>query len=368
MNPIDAWHFPRPELAQTYLDLFMTGPGGPLTLFSPRRTGKTWFLLNDLGPAAERRKFFVLYVDLWQDRVDPTQALIAALDEAIDQITVPKSKLRSRLATTVKRVSAMGASVDFGEEPVRKRPASPYLQVDFLLKEIVRLAKRPVLLMLDEIQQLGSAKDGEVIVSALRSTLTKLHGKVFALFTGSSERKLRELFARVKAPLYEFSSHVVFPLLGDDFVHFIAEKHRASTKRKLDEKLLRTAFRALDQRPKPFVDMVLDMIKQNSTDVAKFASLHASSREDFAVWWNGLRPLEQLVLWRIAAGAPVSSKEALESYAETLGVSQVSPGSIYHALNKLRHNHLIASSGERGNHAIESSRFATWIRNLGDPN
>jgi uncharacterized protein len=361
----DAWHFPRPVLAKSYLDLFSAGPGGPLTLFSPRRTGKTHFLIYDLVPAAEKRKYFAVYVDLWQDRVESTQALLFALDQAIEELTLPKTKLRSRLATTVKKISALGASVDFGEEPSRKRPDSPYLQIDFLMQQIVRLAKRPVLLLLDEVQQLADARDGVAIVSALRSSITKVHGRVFVLFTGSSEQRLREMFARAKAPLYEFSSHIVFPLLGDDFVHHIAQKHAIATKRTLNQSALREAFRAFDRRPKPFVDMVVDLMKQGETDVERAMARHLAARdhaEDFSGLWRSLRPLEQQILRRIALGENLTSAQALKEYGKAAGRARVSTGSVDYALKKLQEQHLVVSLGERGAHRLESERLSTWIR------
>jgi hypothetical protein len=45
---------------------------------------------------------------------------------------------------------------------------SPFLLVDWLLKSLLRKAKKPVLLLFDEIQEFATAKDGEAIVSALR--------------------------------------------------------------------------------------------------------------------------------------------------------------------------------------------------------
>ncbi len=46
----DPWHFPRREFTARVLKLLGDGPGQALTLFGPRRTGKTEFLIKDIAP------------------------------------------------------------------------------------------------------------------------------------------------------------------------------------------------------------------------------------------------------------------------------------------------------------------------------
>jgi hypothetical protein len=50
---------------------------------------------------------------------------------------------------------------------------------------LIRTARRPVLLLFDEVQELGVAKDGEAVISALRSVITKSESSVRVIFTGS---------------------------------------------------------------------------------------------------------------------------------------------------------------------------------------
>ena len=63
---VDPWHFPRREFTARVLKLLGDGPGQALTLFGPRRTGKTEFLLKDLAPLAEQRRHRVIYASFWQ--------------------------------------------------------------------------------------------------------------------------------------------------------------------------------------------------------------------------------------------------------------------------------------------------------------
>jgi hypothetical protein len=126
-------------------------------------------------------------------------AINYGLQEAIDDLEVPATTVGKRLRTKINKVGVGTMSLELGEEPARKRPDSPFLLVDWLLKSLLRKANKPVLLLFDEIQELAVAKESEAIVSALRAAITKSKKSVRVIFTGSSQDRLAELFSRSRA-------------------------------------------------------------------------------------------------------------------------------------------------------------------------
>ena len=48
----DPWHFPRESLASSVVDTLESGMVNAITLFAPRRMGKTEFVCTDLAPLA----------------------------------------------------------------------------------------------------------------------------------------------------------------------------------------------------------------------------------------------------------------------------------------------------------------------------
>ena len=161
----------RPELAQSYLQLLRAQPGRPIALFAPRRVGKTFFLDRDLTPAAAAAGWRPIYADLWLERASPLLAVNHALEEALDDARVPRTRIGKLAKTTVKKVGAMGTSVDLGDIPARRAlPDQPALRLDLLVSRIAQEGKRPILLMLDEIQTLARAPEGNTI-AALRGDL-----------------------------------------------------------------------------------------------------------------------------------------------------------------------------------------------------
>src|SRR5271170_3443974 len=154
----EQWHFARPKLVTSYLTLLRDGPGDPIALQSPRRWGKTTFLQMEIMPAARAGGFLPVYIDVWQNRDDVLSAINYGLQEAIDDLDVPATTVGKRMKTSVKKLGVGSLSLELGEEPTRTRPDSAFLLVDWLLKTLVRKAKRPVLLLFDEIQELAVAK------------------------------------------------------------------------------------------------------------------------------------------------------------------------------------------------------------------
>ncbi len=101
MKTFDDVEVRRPALAKSYLGLINAQPGRPLAMFAPRRVGKTYFLDHDLAPAARQAKWLPVYADLWLQKSAPLEAINHALEETLDDVTVPGSKVGRLAKTTV---------------------------------------------------------------------------------------------------------------------------------------------------------------------------------------------------------------------------------------------------------------------------
>jgi hypothetical protein len=97
----ERWHFPRPKLVESYLATLLDGTGDPIALQSPRRWGKTTFLLTEVTAAASRAGFLPVYIDVWQNRTDVLAAINYGLQEALDDLDVPETRAGKRLKTKV---------------------------------------------------------------------------------------------------------------------------------------------------------------------------------------------------------------------------------------------------------------------------
>jgi hypothetical protein len=364
----EQWHFPRPNLVDSYLAMLRDGPGDPIALQSPRRWGKTTFLLAEILPAARKAGLLPVYIDVWQNRSDVLSAINYGLQEAIDDLDVPETTVGKRMRTKVTKVGVATMAIELGEEPARKRPDSAYLLVDWLLKTLVRKSKKPVLLLFDEIQELAVTKDSEAIVSALRAAITKSRKAVRVIFTGSNQDRLSELFSRSRAALYEGASILSFPALGTDFLEFVSAHAHKSFRRRIPIGELSAAFERFQYQPRALIDLVFLYVsgdKPSFKDVldARIESLLASDL--FQPILDKMSPLQKQICRRLVAGGDVSSIDARAAYSRALTKESISPGSISDALRSLVDMHVLTKpAGSHGGYTFDDPMFREWMSRL----
>jgi hypothetical protein len=364
MSEFDSVSVRRPELAQSYLGLLQSQPGRPLALFAPRRIGKTYFLDQDLSPAAVARGWLPVYADLWLRRGSPLAAINHALEEALDDATVPASKAGKMAGTTVSKISAMGASIDLGAAPARRKlPDAPELRFDTLVQRLHAAHGKPLLLMLDEAQALADGPNAEALAGSLRAVLHKRRAQVFAVLTGSSPDALAQMLATAGAPMYHFAQVLNFPPLGDEYLKLLADRfgkvHRGR-KPLLDD--LRKLFERLGYKPALLRDVVKGMSAEGMTDVERGFAMHLADERHVAGWRaliDTLQPLERAVASAVAHGKPPLGQESREAMGRFPGVgAPPTVGKVRAALERLRKLGVLTRSGAP---QVEDPFLQAWI-------
>lgn len=364
----DPWHYPRTGLAEQFLRRFNPGPAQALTLFAERRAGKTAFLQNDLAPAAIAAKLQPVYIDLWAHRADPGRAIADGLEAAARKVRDPNYKYGSilgRFDDQVTSLGAFGVSVGMKGRTEAQGPDDTISRIGFWADQLVSGSKRPILLMVDEVQSLASAGNGGDVASALRSTLQK-HGRqaLQPVFTGSSRDGLQRLFNQTNAAFYRYGSNMDFPAPDDGIAKFFADRLRESSGIRVPEAELLRAFNELDRRPGPFREMVEAMDNAAEPNVEKYLQRQigemqamAYTRADLAK----LKPLDVAVLEQILTGdGELFGRESKAAIASRIGVDSVNPKSLTDSLNKLRDLGMVTRV-DRGDYRIEDRDVETLL-------
>lgn len=334
----------RAELAKSYIGLLNAQPGRPIAMFAPRRVGKTYFLDNDLAPAAEQAGMLPVYADLWANKSDPLDAINHALEEALDDALVPKSRAGKIGRTSVKKLGLLGASIDMGEAPARRAlPVAPRMRLDALVARLSQATGKPILLMLDEVQTLADAPDGEGIISAVRAVLHKRREVLKSVFTGSNQEGLARMLSTAGAPMYQFAQMLDFPTLGDEYLEQLAD-HFASVHsgKKPAMDALRQLYARIGFKPGLIKDVVKAMSAEGVTnvDVGVKQFLLAQS----ALFEALLQPFERFdrsVLRAIAHGLPPTGRAMLE-VLESLQHGKPTLAKVRASLERLRRAGILA--------------------------
>ena len=362
-NP--AWHFPRTAFAERVLSTLTRGGATALTLFAPRRTGKTQFLVRDLGPAAEAAGCRVVYASFWQSSAPPVEVLSHAIRDAIDGPGFVQ-RLREGVASLKPRLRiapmGIGGEVDLGGAG-EAAPVDPLLALDDLIGALPARPETPALLMLDEVQGLA-APEHSGFVAALRTCLDKRRDTHRAIFTGSSLEGLRAMFSDRQAPFFHFGSNIDLPPLDEEFVRHLLSAHRAATGRAVAFEAAWAFFREVERSPFMMRGVLERMALVPDLDfeaAARRVRDELAERQGFPDLWAGLPPLPQAVLVEIARGeTSLTSRASRARMAAMLGEARpVSAGRVSGALRTLSRNMIVHKIGR--DWALQDPEFGRFI-------
>lgn len=241
---------------------------------------------------------------------------------------------------------------------------------------LIKACDKPLLFVFDEVQTLASKPEHETFVRSLRTLLDERKGKVYSIFTGSSQSRLADMFQRIKAPLYCFARNDTLPPLGDDFLrHWLSNIQRIMGGDKtLTLDRMRAAFQATEENPRVFWSAVSDMILGGSTDIERYtrtAVADVQSNAGVIQRLRSLTPLDRVVLtevvkWELrveageadrAAGMSLFSQETRRNMAMALGITPT-PQQVQTSLRRLTGTEMqLLVSLERGHYQVEDPFF-----------
>jgi hypothetical protein len=286
------------------------------------------------------------------------------LEEVIDDISVPKSSVGKIAKTQVKKVGLLGSNLEFGSEPARRDlPASPELRLDSLVTRLANASGKKILLMLDEIQSLAQAPNGEAVIATVRAVLQKHKSKVLAVFTGSSQEALGAMMVAAGGPMYQFAQLLTFPNLDSEYLDLLAAHYREvhPTKR-LNTADLGKVFAHLGYKPALMKDLVKSMSADGITDSEEGLKRYLADDRNVSAWqalFEQLLPLEQATLVLLAHGVAPLAKNTLDVLANVKGLDSTL-AKVRAALNRMRQSGLL-SKPARGPFQIEDQLFADYI-------
>lgn len=361
MKRTDPLYFPRSELAQRLLISLKDGITHALTLFAPRRMGKTQFLLNDIEPKAEEMGFNVFYFSFMEQADDnkTQQAFVYALLDFLNKITQGKSKLIDTLKS-IKSLDILGVGVELNEQEEQAQ-----INVSRLLNEIAEKSEKPILMLLDEVQELARSKGNERLVRSLRTGLDVNQSKIKVIFTGSSTNGLKAMFNDNKAPFFHFAHALNFPHLDKSFTDFLADIYEQRTGKQLDKTAFYQTFERFHFTPLYMRAITQDMIINPDLTLDEVVEYRLSQMDEqggIMKQWQHLSELERQLLRLIANGNSTPySKETRLMLAEVMGIEDITSSTIQGKLRKLERNELITRNIDK-TLQINNPHFKTWIK------
>ena len=349
-----------------------------LFLSAPRRTDKSTFLNNDFIPECERRGWLAVYVDLWVSReVDPAELISSATGGALAEFESGISKAAKKAG--IEKVNLLRTlSWDFSKPQL---PAGTTLAK--ALDVLQQVSGKMVVLIVDEAQHALNSESGVNAMFALKAARDHLNrgnlpDRLRLVFTGSSRDKLANLVLKSKQPFYG-ANITPFPLLGNDFVHFVTDvwNHRLAATNQFKIEDMEHAFQLVGRRP----EMLNKLLAEVSVGLGEASNLgellrtgalnhQAGVWSDYESAYNDLSPLQRAVLEvmaeRMISKQPFSpfAEQTFQDVNRKLEEAQAEPNAttpnVQKALDVLRVKEQVWKAN-RGEYALEDSSMAEWL-------
>jgi len=353
MNSASKWHYPRTELALSYLKQLEAGLNS-IAIFAERRKGKTEFLLDDLSPAAKDNGLRTAYINFWERKSDPVYCITQGVRRAIESDS-------PRLVRKWKNEFSIKLGVFQSKTTL---DASMYPEIAGEALDMLVTPKGGVLLMFDEIQHLATDPAYEELIATLRTFLDTNKKKVRAVFTGSSQDRLNKIFRRQKAAFYQGASLVEFPDMGEDFIIFLLANFNDITNRKLSKKKSLEIFSEYNRSPFLIVDLLQTMMREGIYDLGKGLGYYLEINNPEDEWrelWESLKLIDQLVIKDvISATRPLYHVDTYTLIRDKLGLDNVTRGIVQSSVKRMREQGIL-NNESHGQWVFESKSFEDFV-------
>jgi hypothetical protein len=365
--PADPWHYPRPELAAKYLQVFDVGLASARALFAKRRMGKSEFLEQDLIPAARDAGYLTVYLNLWDARSQPAPAFLAALSRALRPSGL--GKLAKALKRPLKSIKASAKVAGMAEGSLEAELGGTEAAATPRLTEIIRSFDKPnrrMLLVLDEAQVLAESAHTD-LAHSLRASLDGRKQNIKVIFAGSSEATLRRMFGRSTEPFYNWAPLEPFELLGEEFVRAMVVKVNRLSRYPLAQKDALTAFQALKRTPEFFrryLSRYLAYADLGSKAALIDTEAHVFNDANFVSTWHRLLPADRELLRLIVSGVTdLFSESARGRLGTALGLNEAVAKNVpQQSLRRLQAADLVLRM-DYGDYRVQDDALAEWLRN-----
>jgi hypothetical protein len=366
-SPFNLPYFPRDGLLRQVLATYASGLKQAVTLFAPRRQGKTSFVTHELLPAAHEQGWQTIYIDLWKRRSEPEFALVEALEAERDS---RKPGIRRGFRVKEIRATAKIPTVDIGATVARDsgHPRDLVLENRLHAALIELVGDRATLLVLDEVQALAGAKR-EDFVASLRTVIQQLQGRLLVFYTGSSREGLNSMFRQQKAPLFASAMPLHLDDLGQDFIEdrlvFLQERSPVP----VSKEALSDVFDRVGKTPEFLNEVILHLIIGGDGNIEQAMSVWTRSHRDAGAGavLDKLKPL-QLALMKLLATPSHPSIYSAEAQAQLKAAigeeTAVTSTRIQGALRRLARLDLVGPTGKTGEYEIEDRALLIQIREI----
>ena len=309
--------------------------GLKLLVYGKRNTGKTSLVKNVIAKSWMRRHSagFFIYVDLMgvKQLSQISERMTIAFSEAYNDCF----KMKSAFNNMLKIIKGIKPSIELDENGYPKltfgmgeeEKIRPFTEILKQL-DLIYASNIPMLLVLDEFQDIALVDEAEAL---FRNGLEHMDSQIPVVILGSKQHLLNRIFARPKAPFFNWGMHVYFEEIDyADYWQYMDERFKQEglwisfenavylqdKMSRMPEAINRLCFALL------FHDIPKGEIKNEDID-AGLSKVVSDRRNEPEIYLSGFSSAEQKVIVNLAKKEPVQHPQGKDFI---IGTNLTAPG------------------------------------------
>lgn len=344
----NKYYFPRKKVAENLTKVLKDG-GDSFILLKERRKGKTSFLLNELSKEASN-DFYVFYHSFMKELKDKTakEDFVENLNKFIHEVVLQKENeliKHKKIDYSLKINMLKTFQLKINGKVEKEIEENNLFDLFEIMKE---MSDKPILLLMDEIQEISLARSKNEnigFIKDLRTNLDMNKNKIKAIFAGSSFNDLSNMFQNYNEPFYKFGGRLTFKDLEDDFLEHCIKVFYKETNKTLNFDDVKKIYEEVGKTPIDLIEILLDMEINDEDDINKYFyfSNFKTLRQSKEIYQE-MSEIEKVVIKRILFnGKMITSKNALEWMQNLTQQNEIkiTADNVRYAIKKLKEKNII---------------------------
>lgn len=225
-----GWHFPRRQVADSYLRTLSSGVMLSTTVYAPPSTGLSHFLINDVVACAQEEKYVTVYVDLSDPQVPVTAAVLAGLERVLSGSSVLQSGFnflkgifQSKLAQECKVHNYQKKIEIIDNNYFIDNKVSHIALIESYFQKLLNY--KSVLILIDHAHGLNKDELGQEFCAYFRSLISQHSSAIRPLYATNNMASWSGVFENRRSSLYSEGAFVhKLPALGKVFVREVIQR------------------------------------------------------------------------------------------------------------------------------------------------
>ncbi len=311
----------------------------------------------------------VVYASMWESPNRPHETLLRALRSVNAGTTTERLKSLKLKQLKVGLPGGFSVAGAFRGQP-EEASEGTLNEITSLFAKIAgqrgkRSQHKTTLLMLDEIQHLGTSEAYMPLAANIRTAQDTTGSALKIIYTGSESATLQAMFGRRKGLFYASAARGPFPDLGKAYIEHLVKAFRERSRYNLTVDELTAAFHELGRNPGYLWACLQELLANPGRGIetaCETARSRVAEMDDFDGRLESMDGLDRAIIQLIMDDRQIYAQSSRETLQTTSGRDKpITSSLIGKRIQSLYRKGILMGGEAHGEHVFQDDLFRQWL-------